>query len=602
MAIVKYIANLDLTKNELLNTKLQNLASHPTVTVTTDEGFVYWNTTDETVYVYTGVGTVWLDLGNTGVTNLSYVSAVASGTVESDTGTDATIPAATRTDGTNKAGLLEPADKQKLDDLVLSTGTNTGDMSLDTTLDVTEQAANLAGQELELLKATGATDGVMSSEDKTKLDAITGSNTGDQTIILTGDVTGSGVGSFAATIAADAVSNAKLANMGVNSVKGNATAGSANPTDIALAVDQVLGRLSGNIVGIDIIDDDTLGTASASNLATAEAIKTYIDNLLGANDAMIFKGTIGTGGTHTIAAFNALTTYDLGWTYRVVEAGTIKGAASEVGDLFISIVDRTGGSGVNADWTVAQTNIDGAVIGPSSAVNDRVALFDGTSGKLIKDSGVTISGSNTGDEVDATTTVEGVVEEATQTEVNTGTAEAGTVARLFVTPKKLEDKTMGTYTGTTITDNVTIKTALQELETAVEASGVLADASETAKGVVEEATTAETLAGTATGATGAKLVVTPTKLKGFLRNTNTAHPPTDGQLAVSLVYSRLISETTTTTVVTHSIGRRWVQVQLIEVSTDDVVVCEVELTSTTTITLKFNVAPTTNQYRVIIIG
>ena len=41
--------------------------------------------------------------------------------------------------------------------------------------------------------------------DNTKLDAISGTNTGDQTITLTGDVTGSGTGSFAATIATDAV-------------------------------------------------------------------------------------------------------------------------------------------------------------------------------------------------------------------------------------------------------------------------------------------------------------------------------------------------------------------------------------------------------------
>jgi primosomal replication protein N len=41
------------------------------------------------------------------------------------------------------------------------------------------------------------------------------------------------------------------------------------------------------------------------------------------------------------------------------------------------------------------------------------------------------------------------------------------------------------------------------------------DASETAKGVVEEATDAEVTAGTATGATGAKLFVTPAKLLAF---------------------------------------------------------------------------------------
>jgi hypothetical protein len=61
------------------------------------------------------------------------------------------------------------------------------------------------------------TAGFMSKYDKVKLTAITGTNTGDQTITLTGDVTGTGMGSFAATISNGAVTNAKIA---ANSVDG----------------------------------------------------------------------------------------------------------------------------------------------------------------------------------------------------------------------------------------------------------------------------------------------------------------------------------------------------------------------------------------------
>lgn len=39
----------------------------------------------------------------------------------------------------------------------------------------------------------------------------------------------------------------------------------------------------------------------------------------------------------------------------------------------------------------------GDVVGPASAVDNRVAFFDGATGKLIKDSGLTLAGSNTGD-------------------------------------------------------------------------------------------------------------------------------------------------------------------------------------------------------------
>ena len=43
-----------------------------------------------------------------------------------------------------------------------------------------------------------------------------------------------------------------------------------------------------------------------------------------------------------------------------------------------------------------QANIDGAVIGPASSVDGRIAVFSGISGKVIKDSGIspTTAGTN----------------------------------------------------------------------------------------------------------------------------------------------------------------------------------------------------------------
>jgi hypothetical protein len=80
--------------------------------------------------------------------------------------------------------------------------------------------------------ATGSVAGFMAAADKVKLDAISGTNTGDQTITLSGDVTGSGTGSFAATIANGSVSNAKAANMATGTIKGRATAGTGDPEDL----------------------------------------------------------------------------------------------------------------------------------------------------------------------------------------------------------------------------------------------------------------------------------------------------------------------------------------------------------------------------------
>jgi hypothetical protein len=104
---------------------------------------------------------------------------------------------------------------------------------------------------------------------------------------------------------------------------------------------------------------------------------------------MIFKGTLGTGGTIE----SLPTTHSAGWAYKIIEDGTYAGKVCEVGDLIVAIIDREGSSNTDADWIVVQTNLDGAVIGPASTTDNHVALFDGTSGKLIKSSGTTLADS-----------------------------------------------------------------------------------------------------------------------------------------------------------------------------------------------------------------
>lgn len=63
---------------------------------------------------------------------------------------------------------------------------------------------------------------------------LSGTNTGDQTITLTGNVTGSGTGSFATTIANNAVTYAKFQQVNAFSLVGNPTNASANATNVTL--------------------------------------------------------------------------------------------------------------------------------------------------------------------------------------------------------------------------------------------------------------------------------------------------------------------------------------------------------------------------------
>ena len=142
----------------------------------------------------------------------------------------------------------------------------------------------------------------------------------------------------------------------------------------------------------DSLDDGysvqtTLSDTNASTaLATAAAIKSYVDGLLAANDAMIYIDAINASGNPKYPAAST------GHTYKISAAGKIGGAQGpsvEIGDMIICISDNTvegTHSEVGSKWNIIQTNIDGAVIGPSTATGNNFVVFDGDSGKLIKNS------------------------------------------------------------------------------------------------------------------------------------------------------------------------------------------------------------------------
>lgn len=138
---------------------------------------------------------------------------------------------------------------------------------------------------------------------------------------------------------------------------------------------------------------DAVHDWSLNNFYIKSDIDNKLNNLLATNDAMVFKGTIGRDAAATIHELPAK--HSAGETYRVydIKGGNNgkylgNGEVCEIGDLIICIKDGTTHSA--GDWTIVQTNIDGAVIGPASAVNNHVAIFNGANGKIIKDSGFTI--------------------------------------------------------------------------------------------------------------------------------------------------------------------------------------------------------------------
>ena len=153
-------------------------------------------------------------------------------------------------------------------------------------------------------------------------------------------------------------------------------------SDIAISTSQVT---SGTLpverggTGQTTVAEIQAGKDAAGNtITTTYATKSELNELLNANNAMIFKGTV----TSESQINNNLTTYKPGDVYRVNAAGTYAGKACEVGDLLIAVNEKVSTFN-NDDWIVAQANVDGAVFkGSNSFVDGNMLIADGTTGKV----------------------------------------------------------------------------------------------------------------------------------------------------------------------------------------------------------------------------
>ena len=119
----------------------------------------------------------------------------------------------------NIAGVNSFAERYRVASSAPNSSLDEGDLYFNTT---DNKLYHYNGSAWVEIKSYSVQDGELSqvsftTADNAKLDAISGTNTGDQTITLTGDVTGSGTGSFAATIATDAVDIAMLSATGTAS-------------------------------------------------------------------------------------------------------------------------------------------------------------------------------------------------------------------------------------------------------------------------------------------------------------------------------------------------------------------------------------------------
>ncbi len=106
------------------------------------------------------------------------------------------------------------------------------------------------------------------------------------------------------------------------------------------------------------------GTDTTLRVWGPKILHDYIASVVGGVDAMRFKGTVNSNSDLPTTGVK------VGDTYMVNTAGTYAGQTCEVGDLIIA-------TATTPTWTVAQTNINGAVTASTTTTSGYLAKFTG---------------------------------------------------------------------------------------------------------------------------------------------------------------------------------------------------------------------------------
>lgn len=293
--------------------------------------------------------------------NITPSSVNASGTITGsnlsgiNTGDDKTaITGLLQGNGTSISAALPGSDYEV--PLTFSTGLTRSVNII--TVNTTQNISTLSNLTSNGFVKTSGSNGTLSVDTNTYL-------TGNQTITLTGDVTGSGATSITTTIANNAVTNSKIRQSVGLSVLGNSTNTTTNVEDIIGTSDQVLRiNSSGTSLGF--------GAISTNGLNNQAVTYNKIQNL-STNNLLLGRGTPGSGPVEEISLGSGLTL--AGNQLSVVESNypqvntyndlPITIGSPPLGSIFIVLTSsgvwllnrkesglyrRTGNTGTLADW------------------------------------------------------------------------------------------------------------------------------------------------------------------------------------------------------------------------------------------------------------
>jgi hypothetical protein len=541
----RFLTHIDLAGNQLLNAAFEKLSSDPTTG--NFEGRIYYNTASDILKMYDG--TSWIAVGA--------ITAVNGTTNEVDVSTTngvvtISLPATINADTTGNAAT---ATKLATSRTIELTGDVTGSASFD-------GSANAS------ITATIAANSVALGTDTTG-DYVASVSAG------TGiGITGTGEGA-----------SVTVSNTGVTAVAGTANQISASGStgSVTLSLPSAI-----TVPGTLTLNADPTVDLHAATKAYVDAKVNGLTWKVAAN--LLSNSNValtGTSGTLVIDGHSALDDADDGYRILLIAqtTGAENGIYTYTDDGTNYTLSRSSDADVYSELIGASIFVnEGTAYGKTSWVqsNHYLTNFNGQvwtqvagQGTYVAGNGLTLTGNSFA--IDTSITVD---KNTAQTLTNK-TLTSPTISGLY-----LSDNTIvveGTTDSFETTVNFSDPTADRTI-TFQDATGTVAFTGDITS-AINALTTSDIEEGT-------NLYYTDTRVNTVL--TNGAY--------TKKVSADVGNGTNTSFAVTHNLGTRDIQVQVYDNATYDTVEVDVVRTSTNVVTVSFATAPTTNAYRVVVVG
>lgn len=612
MASRKFLVDIDLDKNQLLNARLQNSASNLSGP---SAGAVYFHTTNKTVYVYDG--TAWIDLGNSGTVKTVSVNSANGFGGTSSGGENPALTINTTVTGIVKGngsgisaatvGVDYSGGTSLLGTGILKTTTGTGALSTAVASDFPTLNQNTTGSAATLTTPRNINNVPFNGSTDITVTAAAGTLTGTT---LASNVTASSLTSFGATptfatgatavTQAPGTNNTSLATTGFVMNVANTKAPTNNPTftgtvTVPLTPTSPTDAASKGYVdsmkqALDIKDSVRVATTANINLATGLVNNVVIDGVtVKTGDRVLVKD-------QTTASQNGI--------YVVVASGAASRSTDANDNLSV-----TSGLYTFVSEGSASASMGYVLTTPDPIVLNTTALtFTQFSGAGQVDAGAGLVKS--GNTINAVGTANRII-------VNTDSIDIGTDVVTLNGTQVLTNKTINgsQITGavplaTTVTTNANMTGAVTSVGnttslgsfSSANLSGALTDKTGTGTNVfsVSPALTGTPTAPTAaTGDNTTQIATT-----AFVKAQGYATIAGSVTKYVAVLPTNGTNTTITIPATTHLVGTSGdFIVQLKDLSTNQQVEAEIVTNNSTgNVSVIFNVAPLANTYKIIILG